>query len=56
MERLRFRSSTLLGLQAELHQLDLLDEARRRPVSTDAPAPRPRLRLPALPFRPRHAR
>ncbi len=29
MERLRFRSTSSIDLMAELHQRDLLDEARR---------------------------
>lgn len=30
MERTRFRSTSLVDLQAELHQLDLLRDAERR--------------------------
>ena len=45
MERLRYRSTSALDLMAELHQRELLDEARR--VGERRRAPR---RLRAIPF------
>ena len=41
MERLQFRSTTTIGLMAEMHQRDLLDEARGHGEQRRAPA-RPR--------------
>ena len=40
MERLRYRSTSLVDLMAELHQRDLLDEARRRGEEWRAPVRR----------------
>ena len=40
MERHRFRSTSLLDLMAELHQRDLLDEARRLGDHRGVPARR----------------
>ena len=40
MERLRFRSTSAIDLMAELHQRDLLDEARRLDVQESAPVRR----------------
>jgi hypothetical protein len=37
MERLRFRSTSTIDLMAELHQADLLAEARRIDVERGAP-------------------
>ena len=51
MERLRFRSTSAVDLMAELHQRDLLDEARRlgaAAASTGSP--------PRSPVRPAHLR
>jgi hypothetical protein len=40
MERLRFRSTSSVDLMAELHQRDLLDEARRLDEQRRAPVRR----------------
>ena len=40
MERLRFRSTSAVDLMAELHQRDLLDEARRHDQQERAPVRR----------------
>ena len=40
MERLRFRSTSAIDLMAELHQRDLLDEARRLDAQERAPVRR----------------
>lgn len=40
MERLRFRSTSSIDLMAELHQRDLLDEARRLSEQERAPVRR----------------
>jgi len=40
MERLHFRSTSVIDLMAELHQRDLLDEARRLDVQQRAPVRR----------------
>jgi hypothetical protein len=40
MERLRFRSTSAVDLMAELHQRDLLDEARRVGQQLRAPVRR----------------
>ena len=45
MERMRFRSTSAIDLMAELHQRDLLDEARRLDAQARAP-----LRRRARPF------
>ena len=37
MERLRFRSTSTIDLMAELHQADLLAEARRIDIERGAP-------------------
>lgn len=40
MERQRFRSTSLIDLMAELHERDLLDEARRLDDARRAPVRR----------------
>ncbi len=40
MERLRFRSTSAIDLMAELHQRDLLDEARRLDAQERTPVRR----------------
>ncbi len=38
MERMRYRSTSMVDLMAELHQRDLLDQARRLANERRAPA------------------
>jgi hypothetical protein len=45
MERMRFRSTSAIDLMAELHQRDLLDEARRLDAQERAPVRRRARRL-----------
>ena len=40
MERFQFRSTSAIGLMAEMHQRDLLDEARRHGEQRRAPVRR----------------
>lgn len=53
MERLRFRSTSLADIQAELHERDLLASSERRQRAIESHPRRTILGLPIGPRRPR---